>query len=64
MEKPSIKPKWLEFCRACLKKHRVSYSGCPKCKAYEVPMPVSQNVLDYCEHDYLCDACNSYGLHI
>jgi len=51
---------WLQYCKSCKRKHRMTLQGCPTCDVYEVPQPASDKVADACYADYRCDGCYTY----
>jgi len=59
---PEVKG-WLEYCKSCGRQHLVKYRGCPTCRVYDTPQPVSDKVLDQCHADYSCDGCIAYRDH-
>ena len=54
---------WLEYCKSCKKKHKVTLQPCPSCGVYETPQPKSENVKDTCRASYSCDGCQAYEDH-
>ena len=54
---------WLEYCKWCKGKHRMTLHQCPTCNVYKTPQPVSDKVLDSCGADYSCDGCQAYRDH-
>lgn len=57
-------PKWMEYCKYCGKKHRVTLKQCPGCFTYLTPQPVSEKVTEQCMDDYYCDGCDAYKDHL
>lgn len=55
--------KWLEYCKMCKKKHKVTLKKCPECGVHETPQPVSEKVYDECMATYICDGCKAYQDH-
>jgi len=54
---------WLEYCKSCKRKHRVTMQKCPDCGVHETPQPVSEKVYDMCKANYRCDGCEAYLDH-
>ena len=55
------KPRWLEPCAQCGKKHLYEIGLCPECGVYEVPRLVSEKA---CYTDEACDGCFAYRDHL
>lgn len=54
---------WLEYCKSCKRKHRMTAQQCPTCDVYETSQPVSNKVADDCKADYSCDGCMAFREH-
>jgi hypothetical protein len=55
------KPRWLEWCPSCKRKHLVTIGKCSSCRVYGVPEIVSEHVADRCHAStIICDGCQSY----
>ena len=58
---------FLEYCRACKRKHYMTLQPCPECNGRGgwIPMPKSEKVADECGYlGYRCDGCDAYREHI
>lgn len=50
---------FLVFCRACQRKHKMVWEGCPVCGDYDTAQPMSETVYNKCLADYSCGSCDA-----
>ena len=56
---------FLQYCKACGKKHRMKLLPCPECGVYLTLQPASEAVAEQCKgFDYACDGCEAYREHL
>lgn len=57
---------FMEFCKSCKRKHRMTMQRCPSCggRGGWIPQPVSSAVYDSCGASYKCDGCEAYEDHL